>query len=285
MPLAFQFHAGRLILYTVNKIVDFHAHAFPDELAERAINKLLEEGRKMFDVRAYLDGRISSLISSMDSNNIEKSVVCSIATRPSQFEPILSWSKKVRSGRILPFPSFHPMDSKFAERIFRIRGDGFKGIKFHPYYQDFVIDDERLYPIYEKISGTGLIVVMHTGFDLAFERKRIADPLRIAKILDRFPELKLVATHLGAWEDWKEVERHLTGRQVYMEISFALEYLDRDVARQIILNHPEDHVLFGTDSPWTDQGQTLALLKRLQLGPEREALILRDNALRLLDSV
>lgn len=265
--------------------MDFHTHAFPDEVAERAMKKLLEEGRKMFDVRAYLDGTLSSLVSSMDKYNIEKSVVCSIATRPSQFEPILLWSRKVMSDRILPFPSFHPLDGKFAERVSQIRGDGFKGIKFHPYYQDFIIDDEKIYPIYEKISESGLIVVMHTGFDLAFERRRIADPSRIAKVLERFPELKLVATHLGAWEDWDEVKRHLTGKQVYMEISFALEYLKRDAAREIILNHPEDRILFGTDSPWTDQGQTLALLKGLQLGEERETLILRDNALRLLDSV
>lgn len=266
-------------------LIDFHTHAFPDELAERAMKKLLQEGRKMFDVRAYLDGTLSSLISSMDRHGIEKSVVCSIATRPSQFEPILSWSRKVMSDRILPFPSFHPHDGRFAEMISRIKGEGFKGIKFHPYYQDFVIDDEKIYPVYEKISDSGLIVVMHTGFDLAFERKRIADPSRIARVLEKFAGLKLVATHLGAWEDWDEVERHLSGKKLYMEISFALEYLERDTAKRIILDHPADRILFGTDSPWTDQGQTLALLKGLQLGEERENRILRENAVGLLNSV
>jgi len=32
----------------------------------------------------------------MDRHGIEKSVICSIATKPSQFDPILEWSK--RSG-------------------------------------------------------------------------------------------------------------------------------------------------------------------------------------------
>lgn len=266
-------------------IIDFHTHAFPDELAERAMKMLLEEGRKMFDVRAYLDGTLSSLISSMDKNNVEKSVVCSIATKPSQFDSIISWSRKAMSERVLPFPSFHPCDAGFAERISQIKTDGFKGVKFHPYYQDFVIDDEKFFPIYEQICEANLIVMMHTGFDLAFERKRIADPVRIVRLLEKFPELKLVTTHLGAWEDWDEVERVMVGKKIYMETSYSLEMLDKEKARRIILNHPKEYVLFGTDSPWTGQDGTLALLKGLHLGEERESLILRDNAVGLLNSV
>jgi predicted TIM-barrel fold metal-dependent hydrolase len=269
----------------MREIIDFHTHAFPDELAKRAMKMLLEEGGKMFDIRAYLDGTLAGLISSMDRNNIEKSVVCSIATKPSQYKAILSWSKEVMSDRIIPFPSFHPEDGGYAEKISEIKAEGFRGVKFHPYYQDFVIDDESIYPIYEKLSEAGLIAVMHTGFDLAFERKRIADPARIARIVERFPGLKLVTTHLGAWEDWDGVERYIIGKEVYLEISFALEYLDRERARDMILKHPKEFVLFGTDSPWTDQGKTLELLRGLQLGDELEALILRDNAVNLLNSV
>ncbi len=262
-------------------IIDFHAHAFPDVLAEKAMKALEEEG----GVKAHLDGRISSLLRSMDRNGVERSVICSIATRPPQFDAILSWSKEIRSDRIVPFPSLHPGDSRFADHIARIRDEGFKGIKFHPYYQDFDVDDERVFPIYERIVEQNLIVLMHTGFDFAFEKVRRADPLKILKVVERFPDLKLVTSHLGAWDDWKEVERHLVGRNIYMEISFSLEYLDRETARKIILNHPKGHVFFGTDSPWTDQGRTLELVRSLGLGKEREELILRENALKLLESV
>jgi predicted TIM-barrel fold metal-dependent hydrolase len=262
-------------------IIDFHAHAFPEEIAERAMKMLEEEG----GIKASLDGRVSSLLRSMDENGIGKCVVCSIATKPSQFDTILQWSKKIGTDRIIPFPSLHPADPEAPERVSRIKGEGFKGIKFHPYYQDFNVDDERLFPMYERICRENLIVVVHTGFDFAFEKVRKADPVRIMRVLERFPGMKLVTTHLGAWDDWKEVEKHIAGKRVYMEISCSLEYLEKDAARKIILNHPKDHVLFGTDSPWTDQGKTLALLKGLQLGEERETRILRDNALNLLNSV
>lgn len=262
-------------------IVDFHTHAFPDELAERAMKMLGEEG----GIRASLDGRVSSLLRSMDKNGIEKSIVCSIATKPSQFDTIIEWSRKIAADRIIPLPSLHPDDPLAAERVSQIKGEGFKGIKFHPYYQDFNVDDERLFPVYESICSENLIMVVHTGFDFAFEKIRKADPARIVRVLHRFPDIKLVTTHLGAWDDWEEVEKHIAGKKIYMEISFSLEYLEKEVARKIILNHPEDHVLFGTDSPWTDQGGTLALLKGLDLGQEREKLILRENALSLLNSV
>ncbi len=268
----------------MTRIIDFHTHAFPDELAERAMTALLEEGKKKSDVTAHLDGRVSSLLSSMDRNNIEKSVVCSIATKPSQFEPILAWSKKIRSDRLVPFPSVHPDDPGAPEKVSWIKDEGFRGIKFHPYYQNFSIDEIRLFPVYERITAEGLILLMHTGFDLAFDRNRICDPERIVRVLENFPDLKLVTSHLGAWEDWDEVERHMIGKKIYMEISYSLDILDKERARKMITAHPAEYVLFGTDSPWTGQDRTLSLLKGLELEPALEKKILRDNALALLNS-
>ncbi len=267
-----------------DRAIDFHTHAFPDALADRAIRVLVEEGQKKWDVQAYLDGRLSSLLVSMDRNGIEKSIVCSIATKPSQYEPIMAWSEKIRSDRIIPFPSLHPDDPDAPARVSEIKRAGFKGIKFHPYYQNFSIDDERLFPLYDRICSENLIVLMHTGFDLAFERVRLADPEKIVTIVERFPAFRLVTSHLGAWEDWDNVEKYLAGRKIYMEVSYSLHMLEKGRARRIIMDHPAEYVLFGSDSPWSDQGASISLLKDLNLGEERERLILRDNALALLNS-
>ena len=115
----------------MQSLIDFHTHAFPDQIACHAIPYLAEEA----NIKAIHDGRIGSRLKLMDRDNVEKSVICSIATRPSQFETILNWSKQVRSERIIPFPSFHPADPLAVEHITRIKEEGFKGIKMHPYYQ------------------------------------------------------------------------------------------------------------------------------------------------------
>jgi hypothetical protein len=69
-----------------------------------------------------------------------------------------------------------------------------------------------------------------------------------------------------------------------MEISFSLEFLD-DTVKKIISDHPTEYILFGTDSPWTDQQKTLSLFRELRLGETKEKLILRENAVNLLNSV
>jgi hypothetical protein len=262
-------------------IIDFHAHAFPDQIAASAIPYLEEEG----DVKANHDGRISSLLAIMDREGVDKSVICCIATRPSQFEAIVSWSKQISSDRIIPFPSFHPDDPQAVEHISQIKEEGFKGIKMHPYYQQFFLDDEKLYPAYEKISELGLILVMHTGFDIAFPRIRRCDPRQILNVMTHFPELKMVTTHLGAWQQWAEVEDLLAGRKIYMDISYTLGQIDTQTARRIILKHPREYLLFGTDSPWSGPQKTYKQLQALELGDEREELILRKNGLALLESV
>lgn len=67
-----------------------------------------------------------------------------------------------------------------------------------------------------------------------------------------------------------------------MEISFSINYLGKQAVRELILNHSSRYVLFGTDSPWCDQEHVLCLLRSLELGQEREEMILRQNALDLL---
>jgi len=262
-------------------IIDFHAHAFPDQVAESAIPYLEEEG----DVKAIHDGKVASLLELMDRDGVGKSVICCIATRPSQFETILDWSKQIRSERIIPFPSFHPADTQAVEHISKIKAEGFKGIKMHPYYQQFFLDDAKLFPAYEQISKLGLILVMHTGFDIAFPRIRRCDPQQILNVLTRFPELKMVTTHLGAWQQWAEVEELLAGRKIYMDVSYTLDQIDPQQARRIILKHPKEYILFGTDSPWSGARETYNNLLRLELGEELERSILRENGLTLLQSV
>jgi predicted TIM-barrel fold metal-dependent hydrolase len=260
-------------------VIDFHTHAFPDALAARAMKALLEEAP---GIKAYLDGTVGDLLRSMDRTGIQASVVCCIATKPGQFEPILQWCRDIRSERLIPFPSVHPADPACAEAIRHIAEEGFRGIKLHPFYQDFFADEDRMRGFYEEVSRRDLLLVMHTGFDIAFPRIRRADPQKILAITEMFPDLKFVATHLGAWQQWDEVRRYIMGRDIDMEISFAVQDLGLEQTREIILCHPDAHVLFGTDSPWTDQAETLNLVKKMGFPQEKLTRILADNAIRLL---
>jgi predicted TIM-barrel fold metal-dependent hydrolase len=259
------------------RAIDFHTHAFPDNLAQVAMEKL-QHGQ----IPAYLDGRLSSLLGSMDKAGIYRCVVCNIATRPKQFDSIMRWCKEIASERVVPFASIHPEDPEWELRIDKVAEEGLKGIKLHPYYQGFVINEKRLLPIYRRIAKNGLLLIMHTGFDIAFPKDRIADPEKVINVLNEVPDLRLITTHLGAWDDWEEVDRHLIGKDVYMEISFSLEILNKATAEDLLLRHNPDYLLFGTDSPWTDQIAAIERFQGLTLPEGLKEKTLFRNAERLL---
>jgi len=245
----------------MTRIIDFHTHAFPDAVAARAIPSLEKAG----NVQACSDGTITGLLGSMDRAGIEKSVICSIATRVEQFQAILDWSTTIRSERLIPLPSVHPDDPNLREHIKKIQEADFAGIKLHPYYQDFFLAEDRLAQLYATVIEHDLFVVVHSGFDIAYPRIRRTDPNQVVRLLQKFPELKLITTHLGGWDDWDEVRRLLIGREIYMELSFALHFLPPKQARKMITAHPPDYILFGTDSPWADQKKYLQQLRALEL--------------------
>jgi len=260
-------------------IVDSHAHAFPDALAPRALAALSAGSGGQHH---HLDGTISDLRKSLQRNGIDAAVVACIATRPAQFGGILDWCREIAAPDIVPFPSVHPDDPELLPHLDAIAAGGFRGIKLHPYYQGFSLTEVRLEPLYQRCSELGLVLLCHTGFDIAYPRERFCDPVRIAAVIGRFPRLKFVATHLGAWADWDEVETHLLGRNVYLDTAFVYPFLGHDRMRGMLLRHPAEYLLFGSDTPWDDHATVLAQLRGLQLPAAHEAALLGGNAARLL---
>jgi hypothetical protein len=259
--------------------VDAHTHAFPDDLAERAIATLEAE----CPWKAPGDGTVAGLLASMDAADLDVSLVCAIATKPDQVKGIFKWCKSIRSDRIDPLPSIHPDTDKKGKWMERFAKEGFVGIKLHPMYQDFPLDDDRMDELYAAAEETGLIVSPHCGQDIAFppEDDR-ASPLRLRRVIDRYPQLKVLCTHLGGWKSWDAVEQHLIGTGVYMETSFTMSYLPPERLVEMIRRHGVDNVLFGTDWPWARQDTEVTALHKLPLTREERHQILSANAAKLL---
>lgn len=260
-------------------VIDFHTHAFPDDLAKRAIASLEAAARW----QAVSRGRVKDLLASMGAADVDVSVVCAIATKPGQHKGILDWCRKIASDRIAPLPSVHPMDDQPGACVDRIAAEGFAGIKLHPMFQSFAADDGRMNEIYAAAMLHGLIVVMHCGRDISFPPEDdAANPQRMRRVIDRFGDLKLVCTHLGGWRAWDDVEKHLLGTPVYLETSFSLGELGPERAADMIRRHGVDRVLLGSDWPWNAQPAAVAEVRSLPLTDAEKTKILWSNAGRLL---
>ncbi len=262
-------------------VIDFHTHAFPDGLAPKAIEVLNAEVAE--EARAVLDGTVGDLLRSMDRAGIERSVICSIATAPKQVDSILRWSLSVADDRIIPFASVHPECADVASEVRKIADAGLKGIKLHPQYQAFAVDERRLWPLYEAVADAGLILAFHAGRDIAFppEDDRAA-PRRILKVHRAFPGMRILAAHLGGWQMWDEVAVTLAGTDVYVETSYTFDMGAEEDVGEVLRRHSVERILFGTDSPWRDQGKTLDLVRQAFPDMEAQQSVLGRNAVRLL---
>jgi predicted TIM-barrel fold metal-dependent hydrolase len=264
------------------RITDFHTHAFADKVYKNAMAKLTEGS----GVLPFHDGSLPGLLASMDEAGIDRSVMLSIATKPTQFDVILEWcraAKREAGERIVPFASVMPQHESAARGVRQIAAEGIKGVKIHPCYQGFVLDAPELDPFYSAVTDTGLILLAHTGYDIAFPaREQNATPVRTANVLKRFPGIRFVAAHYGGWEDWEDVKRYLLGRPVWLETSWFLERRDPEYVRSMLLAHDPDYLLFGTDSPWVGQKEELAGIRALGLPDDLLAKLLDTNAERLL---
>lgn len=260
--------------------IDFHAHIFPDKIARQAMDSLAAESG---EYRPCADGTLQGLLASMDRAGISASVVANIATKPAQMPAILDFCRQIKSDRIHPLISFHPSnDFDDVEDLFNKAAEaGIRGVKLHPMYQGFFIDDRKMFAFYELIASFGFYLMFHSGFDMAFRDNTQADVERVKKVADRFKDLTIVCTHLGGWKQWERAHVLANCENVYTETSMVITETTGDVFLKTLLMFDEDRVLFGTDSPWTDQKKMLEHTLGLKIPEQRKEKMLYRNAAAL----
>ena len=261
-------------------VIDFHTHAFPDAIAERAIDSLVKGcgGRYV----PCSNGTVSGLLENMDAFGVDVSVIQPVITKPSQLETLNRWAKDIESERIISFGAVHPDTDDYKRDIDFICGLGFKGLKFHPEYQHFTLDDEKMLKIYDYAIQKGLILLFHAGFDPAFPPPYHSNPKMFADVYKKLGGGTIVAAHLGGQKQWDEVEEHICGTDIYIDTSMGFEYYSKEQFMRIVKSHGADKILFGSDSPWSKADYELECIRSLPLTDEERELILSGNARRLL---
>ena len=146
-------------------LIDFHTHAFPDRLAERALASLTA------DIAAppLTDGTVSGLLSAMDEWGVDRAVICNIAARPSQTENVNAFAvetARAHPDRLSPLGSVHPYSPDPESVLQRIRDAGLRGIKIHPDYMGVTVDDPAFDRIFDLCADLGLFILTHAGFDV-----------------------------------------------------------------------------------------------------------------------
>ena len=279
-------------------IIDFHTHTFPEQSVKRAIAKLSESAH----IKNYLDGTLASLQSSMRKAGIDCAVLLPVVTNPSHQKEInrtaLQTNEHFSETGILSFGGIHPDNENYREILINMAAHGVPGVKLHPVFQGINFDDIRYLRIIDCACENNLIILIHAGYDASFPGADFASPTRIRSVYDQVRPDKLVLAHMGGWNDWDSAEELLADCNVYLDTSFTLSpmrsntdgtestehYTPMSNAQflQMVKIFGADHILFGSDSPWTDIAESLQLMKESGLGKSELDAVLGGNAARLL---
>ena len=271
-------------------IIDFHAHCFPDELAKKAIPIL--EGKA--GIKAWYDGTLAGLRRLMVDAGIDCTVIQPIATKPAQTRTINDWSACIQHnslqdddirGRIVALGSIHPDYPGWKDELKRIKDLGLKGLKYHPDYQEFFVNEKRMFPVYEEIFKMDFILLFHAGIDIGLPEPCHCTPERLLNVLKVCPGGKIIAAHMGGFKCWDDVEKYLVGQDIYFDTSYSIGWMDDGQAKRIIENHGYEKVLFGTDAPWALQKEEIDKLGKLGSDDSARNAILGGNARKLLADV
>ena len=260
-------------------LIDFHTHAFPEQISHKAMGTLSHASGGL---KPQTDGTISSLKAEMQKDGVDIAVVHSIATNPKQQKNVNDFAIAVNGEpNIYAFGSVHPDAPDVLEELERIKEAGLKGVKFHPEYQHFYADEDRMKPIYKKISELGLMTMFHAGHDFGFAPPYHCMPDNALSALSYF-DSPVILAHWGGLGVCDEVIDKLCGLEVWFDVSFGYGAMPREMAKAILEKHTPDKLLFGSDMPWHRPSWEIRLLDTLGLTEEEKDKIFCKNAIKLL---
>src|SRR5881227_3123957 len=177
-------------------------------------------------------------------------------------------------GKLVPFVRLDLAEDPIGEAR-RCLDRGARGIKLHPRAQKFLLNDERLSPIFELAAERKVPVLIHGGRGLP----PIADDL--ARSVDRYPDAQLIVAHAGI-ADLAALAARLGGKAgVFFDTSV---WSPVDLLSLYRLVGPEQ-ILYASDYPYGQQPASLlstvrtARLTGLDEGQVRD--VLAGNANRI----
>src|SRR5690606_20272461 len=119
------------------------------------------------------------------------------------------WILSVSAEGLIPFGAIHPFMENLEEELDRLAACGVQGVKIMPLLQEFYPDDPGCERLYEGLIKRDMILITHTGRDPLEREEVFGTPERFARVVERYPDLKLTLAHLGGMRMWDEAKKHL----------------------------------------------------------------------------
>jgi len=188
-------------------------------------------------------------------------------------------------GLLLPFGTVNPTLPDWKEDLRRCAEEfQMPGIRLHPNYHGYKLDDPRLAQLLKLASERGLIVQLA----LSMEDERTqhpllqvphVDPAPLVELLEKLPKLRLVMLNTFRSMPLAKIDQLAAAKNVYFEIAM-LEGVGG--IEKLLKKVPLRRVLFGSHFPFFNFDAALLKLKESELGWFQLKAICEDNPQTLL---
>jgi uncharacterized protein len=200
---------------------------------------------------------------------------------------------------IRPAGTLHPFLPEPAAELDRLHRNGIRAIKLSSFSQRFSLEDPGTLAMLEMVAGfnteteAGFFLVLDTYYkgNVHFnaDPAHITTPARINALVHAFPQIRVVAAHMGGLgAPPEEILADLPpAANLYLDTSNAAHTLDADSFVRLLARHGPDRIIFGTDWPWFNPVDEMpridALLDRAGFDAHGKARVFGENMAGLLE--
>jgi hypothetical protein len=259
-------------------IIDVHYHLFP-KLSENIIRNLAGSVIRMaqamgqtVDPEAIIrkasatwsDPSGEGLLAIMEDSRIDLTLICMVDNaaiallKPENMQRgnrLIGEIARKNPGRVMALAGVDPRRPEAPDMLKQCFEEfGIKGLKYHPDdgYDPCGPESYKLLEVLAEYQG---ILLTHTGPLGPPSRNKFADPMLLTDLAVDFPELKVIAAHMGQinWRPWAALAAHQPN--LYGDLAMWDHYAFTRYAlfcrelRDILDYAGSTKVLFGTDNP------------------------------------
>lgn len=260
-------------------IIDSHYHymtGMSEKAAAEMVGMIAHEAKTMGmnpDYDALLktagetwgDPLADRLIDRMDEGGIDVTVAVNVDNiQMKQFTPeimqkqnrMLGEAVRRHPGRIIGLAGIDPRRPEAADMAcVCLEEYGLRGIKYHPDHGFDPAGPESC-KVLEVLARHQGILLSHAGPLMPRGRCKFADPLMLCDIALDFPEIKVIAAHMGGyinWRPWASLAAYQSNMHGDLAVWDTLAYKNyglfcRQLREAIDLAGPTK-ILFGSDAP------------------------------------
>ena len=261
------------------EIIDAHAHIYPSKIAKKATEAIGD----FYDIKMQMpEGSPERLLEEGKSAGVSRFLVHSCATKLEQVSHIndFIYEQLNLHPEFIGFMTLHQdmTENQVIDEMTKCKERGFYGVKLHPDFQRFDIDDVNVHKFYRVAESLGFAFLFHTGDD----RYDYSAPEKLAKVAKLFPKVNFIGAHFGGYRCWDRVACYEGIDNVYFDTCSALPFISPEFATSLIKKFGADKFFFGTDFPMWDAKEEIERFNKLSLTDTEREKIFSANLKELL---